>query len=155
MAAHDGNKYAAVFDNDEALKEAYESYCAHLAKGKHKKSWCYEKKGYACTWFTMEKYISESKVLDPIQKEMAISKGLHIWEGICEESAVGKNKKANTASLQMVMRNKFGWDKENKKEDEKFEKDEMLDKWNFFIDKSQSSALKNSDKKVISETQSE
>lgn len=155
MPAPEGNRYGCKFDNNpEVLKDAYKDYCAHLAKGKHKKSWWYDKNGYECTWFTMEKYIAESKALDPIKKEMAISQGLHIWEGICEESANGKNKKANTASLQMVMRNKFGWDKENKKEEEKYEKDEMVDKWNQFIDKSQSSALNKADTNSINDNKS-
>ena len=42
---------------------------------------------------------------------MAETKGYQRWEAIAEASATGENEKANTASLQMVMRNKFGWDK--------------------------------------------
>ena len=34
-----------------------------------------------------------------------------IWEKVVQESANGKNRKANTASLQMWMRNRFKWDR--------------------------------------------
>lgn len=34
-----------------------------------------------------------------------------LWFTNVSESALGTNKDANTASLQMIMRNMFGWDK--------------------------------------------
>ncbi len=112
MAAKKGNNNGAKLKTEELKKEAYAQYCAHLAKGKSKKSWCFEHPNLTLTWESMERYIKEDEmVFDPLQKKVAEIKGYNKWEEIAELSAQGKNK-ANTASLQMVMRNKFGWDKE-------------------------------------------
>jgi hypothetical protein len=111
MVAQPGNQLAKKLDTPELRKWAYESYCAHLAKGKSKKSWNL-KTPVTLTWETMEKYIKDDpNEFDPTHKELAISDGFAIWEQVVEDSAIGKNKEANTASLQMLMRNKFSWDK--------------------------------------------
>lgn len=115
MAAEIGNQYGVALKDPQVRQKAYEDFCAHLAKGKSIKSWCYEdEKGNACVWATMLSYIkNHPEEFNPIKKELAEIKGYNRWEDIAEASAEGKNKKANTASLQMVMRNKFGWDKED------------------------------------------
>ena len=64
-------------------------------------------------------FSTEPGIFDPIQIESAKSKGYNLWEQVVEDSAEGKNKDANTASLQMLMRNKFSWDKEEKGSDNK------------------------------------
>lgn len=110
--ARPGNLSAVKLKTDELKLKAYEAYCAHLAKGKSKKSFWYEEGDISAGWMTMEKYISESSVLNPNKKEKALANGLAVWEEICEDGAKGLNKDVNTATLQMVMRNKFGWDKE-------------------------------------------
>lgn len=107
-----GNKYAVVLKDKDLRQRAYKSFCDHLSKGKAIKSWWYEEGEYSCTWATMLSYMQDAKEFDPIHKELAESKGYNYWENVAEESAIGKNSRANTASLQMVMRNKFGWDKE-------------------------------------------
>lgn len=118
MAPKKGNKHAVKLKTPELKKAAYDSYCAHLAKGKNKKSWYFEHPDLMLTWQTMEKYISEEpNVFNPLQKEMAWSKGYQHWEGVVEASAEGTNKEANTASLQMLMRNKYGWDKQENTEE--------------------------------------
>ena len=48
---------------------------------------------------------------DPLKKKTAETKGFARWEQVCEDSATGDNPNACTPSLQMVMRNKFGWDR--------------------------------------------
>jgi hypothetical protein len=60
----------------------------------------------------MEKYLSNDDDFDPIHKEVAWCKGYQHWEEVVSQSAIGHNKDANTATLQMVMRNKYGWDRE-------------------------------------------
>ena len=109
-----GNQNGLAIKDPEIRQKAYKEFCAHLAKGKSIKSWCYEDdKGNRCVWATMLSYIKNNPTeFDPIHKEMSEIKGFNLWENITEESAKGKSK-ANTASLQMVMRNKFGWDKED------------------------------------------
>lgn len=108
-----GNQNAKKLKTNELKMEAYKSYCAHLAKGKAKKSWYFQHPDLCLLWETMEKYIREEPtVFDPIQKEIAWAQGYQLWEGVVEDSATGANEKANTASLQMLMRNKYLWDKE-------------------------------------------
>lgn len=111
MVAPKGNKFGQALKDPEMRQRAYQSFCDHLAKGKAIKSWYFIEGDCACVWATMLEYIKDKEEFDPIQKEIALSQGYNKWESIAEESANGKNKQANTASLQMVMRNKFGWDK--------------------------------------------
>lgn len=118
MAPPKGNDYTKKLKTTELKEEAYRQYCAHLAKGKSKKSWCFEHPHLTLTWETMEKYIkSDEHVFDPLKKRVAETKGYACWEQVVEDSATGKNKDANTASLQMLMRNKYGWDKIDKSQE--------------------------------------
>lgn len=114
MAFAKGHKVNQKLTTDELKRQAFDSYLAHLSKGKSKKSWWFEHPELNLTWETMDKYIREEpNIFDPIKIIQAKSKGYEVWEGVVEDSASGKNKNANTASLQMLMRNKFGWDKED------------------------------------------
>ena len=113
MGYNIGNQYALKLCTPELRKFAYKSYCDHLAKGKSKKSWNL-KTPVKLTWESMEKYIRENEDdFDPIEKKLAESDGYGHWEQVVEDSAKGTNKDANTATLQMLMRNKYGWDKQD------------------------------------------
>jgi hypothetical protein len=113
MVAQKDNKYAKKLSTEELKRQAFDSYLAHLGKGKSKKSWWFEHPELNLTWETMDKYIREEpQVFDSVKIQQAKSKGYQIWEQHAEDSATGENPKANTASLQMVMRNKFRWDKD-------------------------------------------
>jgi len=111
-----GNKNGLKLKDLEVRQIAYAQYCKHLAKGKSKKSWYFEHANLRCTWETLEKYLDNEIEFDPIHKRIAEAKGFGHWEEVVEDSATGKNKDANTASLQMLMRNKFDWDKQINKE---------------------------------------
>lgn len=119
MAAKIGNNYSKKLKTDELKAEAYRQYCQHISEGYNKKSWCFEHPELTLTWESMEKYIKESEQdFDPIKKKIAESKGLRYWDSLIRDSASGRNAKANTATIQMVMRNKYGWDKvENRQDD--------------------------------------
>lgn len=122
-----GNKNAIKLKTPELKAEAYRQYCAHLAKGKSKKSWYFEHPDLQLTFETMDKYIAENPIdFRPITRQIAEIKGFAYWEEIVEQSARGENQ-ANTASLQMLMRNKYKWDKEDLKEIAKCAADEILD----------------------------
>jgi hypothetical protein len=126
-----GNQNGLKLKDPEIRQFAYSQYCEHLAKGKSKKSWYFDHPQLRCTWETMEKYLVDEVEFDPIHKRIAEAKGFAYWEGVIEGSATGKNKHANTASLQMLMRNKYGWDKLKDKEPpiadaEQLKKFEML-----------------------------
>jgi hypothetical protein len=111
-----GNTKGLALKDPEMRQRAYKSFCEHRAKGKAIKSWYFIEGDSACTWQTMQEYMKDTVEFNPIQKDIAESEGYQLWETITEQSANGKNKNANTASLQMVMRNKFGWDKDKEKD---------------------------------------
>lgn len=115
----EGNQYAKKLDTPELRQEAYKQYCDHIAKGYQKKSWYFEHPDITLTWQTMENYLRDDpKEFNSEQKQIAECKSMKHWEAILYASAKGENKDANTASLQMIMRNKFGWDRVDKREDD-------------------------------------
>jgi hypothetical protein len=118
MSAHKGNQYNLALKTPEIRQKAYKLFCEHLANGYSVKSWWYEdNEGNACTWETMISYLQKfPDEFSPIQKKIAETKGYMFWENTVKDSATGKNKDASTASLQMVMRNKYGWDKDESKQ---------------------------------------
>jgi hypothetical protein len=59
----------------------------------------------------MQKLLKNEDEFPAEQIQIAKSKGYAHWEKVVEDSADGSNQKASTASLQMLMRNKYGWDK--------------------------------------------
>lgn len=135
MPAPYGNQNAKKLDTPELRKLAYDSYCDHIAKGKDKTSW-YLEEPVELTWDTIEKYIKNDPVeFDPIKKRIAEAKGFAIWEQIVEDSAIGRNKEHNTATLQMKMRCKFGWDRiDRRNEDDmgaaQFNQERLLEQLN-------------------------
>lgn len=123
MPAPKGNKIADKFKKLKELdlcQEAYKSYCDHLASGKMKESWYFDHPKLQMVWKTLQKHIREHPDVFPaVQAEIAYNKGYQKWEAVAAGSAEGEKKyeKANTASLQMIMRNKYGWDKKTEDED--------------------------------------
>jgi hypothetical protein len=109
-----GNKNGVALKDPEIRQLAFKSYCDHLAKGKSIHSWYFEHGDYQCCYKTFKKYLENTLEFPPLKLDCAYAKGYAEWEQIAEESAKGINTRANTASLQMVLRNKFGWDKQEK-----------------------------------------
>lgn len=135
-SAHPGNKHAQKLKTPELKKAAFDQYCEHLAKGKSKRSWCFVHPDLTLTWETMEKYIANDPEFDPQKKKVAQIQGFYLWENIVEESAKGKQKDSNVPCLQMVMRNKFGWDKDTNQQKETSEPlvKRLAQKWRGKID---------------------
>ena len=106
-----GNKHAAKKMTPEQRQKAYHNFCDHLAEGYSIASWHFDEDGVKLSYKTMLTYMKDEDEFPPIHKEIADAKSLKHWEKIVYDSARGINKEANTASLQMVMRNKFAWDK--------------------------------------------
>lgn len=111
-----GNKYRMALKDPDIRQKAYEQYCAHLAKGLSKKTWVFKHPEFTCTAETFDKYLKDTEEFDPIHKKVALAQGNAIWEKHVIDSALGDNEKANTASLQMFMRNTYGWDKKEKED---------------------------------------
>ena len=110
-----GNTKGLALKDPEMRQRAYKSFCEHLAQGKSIKSWWFEEGNNSCTYKTILEYIKDKEEFPSIHKEIAECKGFNYWETIVAESAIGKNRESNTACLQMLMRNKFGWDKDTTK----------------------------------------
>lgn len=125
-----GNKNRVALKEPEIRQIAFKQYCDHIASGKAKQSWRFrhpDYPNYFCTWETMDTYIKENNAEFPsIQREAALIDGYYHWEQIVADSATGVNEKANTASLQMIMRNKFKWDKQEVAEQGKCSADDIL-----------------------------
>ena len=107
-----GNQNSVAIKDPDIRKKAYKQYCDHIASGLSKVNFYFEHPDLTCTYATLEKYIAENPSdFDPIHREIAEAKSYQKFETACIESALGDNPEANTASLQMIMRNKFKWDK--------------------------------------------
>lgn len=113
-----GNQNAVKLKGDELKLEAYKQYCAYIASGRGKEGWCFEHPELECTWRTMEKYIKDNPtVLQAFKKEAAEAKAFSTWEEKGTDMMAGKSK-SETALYQMFMRNKFGWDREDRRQAE-------------------------------------
>lgn len=126
-----GNKNPVKLKTPDLKAEAYRQYCEHIAQGIPQDAWCFDHPELTLTSETMEKYISEDPIaFDPIHKRKAQAAGYKLWFAVVAESAKGNNEKANTASLQMIMRNKFKWDKQQHVTHEFMpQAQRLLDKW--------------------------
>ena len=118
MAAAPGNKNGVKLKTPDLKKKAYQQYCEWIAQGKSPRSFTFEEGDLSCTGETIQDHIKTNEIDFPtIHIKIAQAKGYAHWEQVVEDSAKGYNEKANTASLQMVMRNKFGWDKKEETSD--------------------------------------
>ena len=108
-----GNQRARKLTTPELKKAAYDQYCAHIAKGKPKEAWYFEHPDMTIIWETMEQYIKDFPADFPsINKKMAESQSYGKWFDKGEEMMTSQEK-CQPAIYQMIMRNKFGWDKES------------------------------------------
>lgn len=115
-SAPKGNQNAVALKDPKIRMKAFNQFCEHLSKGKSIQSWYFEDGEHMCCWETMVSYIEKNPLEFPaIKKKIAETKGYQYWESVCEDSAKGTNQNANTASLQMIMRNKYKWDKDESK----------------------------------------
>ncbi len=113
----------------QVVVKAIHKFLEWLAMGKAVKSFAYKDEIDICSWETVVSYMEDKEFLKehgleslPEHKAHSKSIGYQIWETECERSAKGENEKSNTASLQMIMRNKYGWDKRKEDSDNSQEK---------------------------------
>lgn len=132
MAAPKGNKHRQQLKTPDIRKEAYKQYCEHIASGKPHDSWYFQHPKLTCTYKTIEKYIRENPLeFPPIQKEIAVCQSYGIWFEEGRRMAFGHFEKCQPAVYQMIMRNKFGWDKDERVVAEiRSAADEILDRIN-------------------------
>lgn len=136
MSAPEGNENGLKLKDPELRQKAYQKYCEWIARGKSSRSFTFVDANVMCTGQTIESYIRNNPIEFPaIHKEIAKAKGYAYWEQIVEDSASGINQNANTASLQMVMRNKFDWDRNDKSQQENSDFSKKLADLSAFFDK--------------------
>lgn len=118
VGAPEGNQNGVKLKDPDVRQDAYRQFCAHIAKGKSKKSFVFKHPDLTCCWETVDKYIKEDPIeFPPIHTQVAKAEGYAIWEEVVEGAAKGINKDVNPACLQMKMRNQFEWDREEKKDE--------------------------------------
>lgn len=107
-ASHKGNGWGVSVKDPNERQIAYQSYCDHLAQGKSRLSWSYsnDKTGSHWTYKTCEKWIKESNEFPIEAKEVAVAKGLGVWEQRLIDSANGDNTKCNIAAIQIGLRHR-------------------------------------------------
>jgi len=122
MGAKKHNKNRVAIKDPALRKKAFEKYCEWIAKGKSPDGFSFEEGGVECCADTIQSYIEKDPVEFPaIKQRIAKAKGFARWEATLEQSADGINTKASTASIQMIMRNKYGWDKLNPNDRERID----------------------------------
>ncbi len=115
-----GNQNAVKLKDEEVLFTAYSAYCQWIATGRGKQGFVfdYEKEdGTKCfvTWQAIERCAQKNPtVCHPDHKERAENLAYQVWENTGIEMMTGKLEKCQPAVYQMMMRNKFSWDKESK-----------------------------------------
>lgn len=123
-----GNKNGLKLKDPDVRQEAYRQYCEWIALGNSKEAWCFEHPKLTCTHKTMEKYIHENPIeFPPLHKEVSESKSFEHWCQLGKQMMLGRIEKCQPAIFQMFMRNKFGWDKEDKAESGQCAADKILD----------------------------
>src|SRR5579872_3782694 len=111
LPAPQRSKYLPKNWSPELRQEAYRSFCEHLSGGFSQESFVFECDEGSISYKTMLTWIKDEDEFPPEQKQMAIAKGHKGWESVLYDAAKGKNPDANPACLQMIMRNKYGWDR--------------------------------------------
>jgi hypothetical protein len=105
------NKNPSKEFSDEVLKQMFDDFLIHLEQGRDLRSWAWVTKTDCCCWKTLLKYLAKDPIVFPPKLIAAAkAKGYRHWEAVVEGSAKGTDRKANVASLRMIMRNKFKWD---------------------------------------------
>ena len=123
-----GNQNGLKLKDPEIRQEAYKQYCQHIASGESKESFVFQHPELTCTHQTMEKYIAKDPIeFPPIHKEIAESLSFLHWTGLGKRMMLGQIEKCQPAIFQMFMRNKFGWDKEDKADSSMSHAEKILD----------------------------
>lgn len=124
MAGSIGNQNAKKLLNKEIKEKVYKSYCDWIAKGKRLDTWRYKDENITLVYKTLKKYLKDEMEFPPIHKDYAFAEGYAYWEEICDKGAINETN-VNTAALQMIMRNKYGWDKKQESKEDTEDEIEM------------------------------
>ena len=112
-----GNQNGTKLKDPDVRQDAYRQYCAHVAKGYPKESFCFEHPELSVTWETLDKYIEESPAEFPpsLMKQARAKRFEHLFgEGI--KLMQGEYPKGSPVVWQTIMRNIFKAEKWDQKE---------------------------------------
>lgn len=108
------------FTEPSERQEAYRAMCEAVKGGTSVDAFRFSKGERRVNGARIVEWIAENPdEFDIALFQDAYSHAYEGWEKIVEQSAKGENPDANTASLQMKMRNRFGWDKKKDDDDNK------------------------------------
>jgi|WetSurMetagenome_2_1015567.scaffolds.fasta_scaffold303570_3 hypothetical protein len=115
-----GNTNRLKIKTEDLQQVAYAAYCNWLAMGRDKKGYVFDYEDEngvvgSVTYLTIENYVKSQRFkLDPSQQDRAEALSYQCWEAVGIQMMKGEMEKCQPAIYQMMMRNKFGWDKDTK-----------------------------------------
>ena len=116
MKFQKGNTLSKSKIKDDEKHLAYAQLCDHVRGGYALESWRFRHSDYPqskLSWKTMLAWVSANPLEYDIRDyELAKIDGFWFWEKAIVNHALAI-KKGDTAGLQIIMRNRFGWDKES------------------------------------------
>jgi len=119
-----GNKNAMKLNTPELRKEVFRQYCEWISHGWSRKSFVFDHPDISITWETVEKYMRDfPEELNENDRKVAEAVALKYWESQGVAMMTGQMDKCEPAIYQMMMRNKFGWDKHESKREDTLETD--------------------------------
>jgi hypothetical protein len=112
-----GRPVGALADHNVTLEDEqqqmFNSYLEHLARGKSARSFTFRGKHLTGMYQAAESLPKNfPERFKKVDIEIAKTLGFSKWEQVVADSAVGDNTRANTATLQMLMRNRYDWDRQ-------------------------------------------
>lgn len=127
-----GSNTGLKIKDDELKVEAYKSYCEHIAQGYPREAWHFEHPKYPICSDTMDTYIKDfPSLFPPILMRVAKAKSYKKWFCRGENLSDGKVKgNPSPQTWSVIMRNMFGWDRENhSRSDMETDVRRLLRKW--------------------------
>lgn len=101
--------------NAEGRRILFKAFCDHIAKGNVKSSFHFDNGIYRAVAHTIERYIKDfPHEFDLMDLDIAYAKCYEIWENAVGDAALGYKPSAHGAALQMILRNKLGWDRQER-----------------------------------------
>lgn len=111
---NEGKKNACKFTKLKELgllEEAYKSYCEHVAAGNSSWSWYFEHPKIKVAHESFESYFEKfPEEFEEVERKIAWSKGFRQWEQKLYKDAYTPSKETNPAIMQIIFRNRYGWD---------------------------------------------
>lgn len=91
----------------------------HLSEGHSSKSFYFITEGFRISYSSLSPYMKNHEDLFPPEEiQFAETQGHKKWEKIVFDAALGKYQGHSAPLIQMIMRNKYDWDKDTRNKEE-------------------------------------